>query len=140
MTAICLRLNPANYTTWWFRRQILASQSLPTQDSKSSKFTYFSEELIRNDLKLVSKLGGSNPKNYQIWYHRRNLLEKSFYDIATGLSMDETLSSLLDDELDYISSVFDEDAKNYHVSLSQNSVPLEFDNYMVFPYSKQADF
>jgi protein farnesyltransferase/geranylgeranyltransferase type-1 subunit alpha len=85
-------------------------------------------------------LGGSNPKNYQIWYHRRNLLEKSFYDIATGLSMDETLSCLIDDELDYISSVFDEDAKNYHVSLSQNSVPLEFDNYMVFPYSKQADF
>lgn len=131
LTAICLRLNPANYTTWWFRRQILASQSLPTQDSKSSKSTYFSEELIRKDLKLVSKLGGSNPKNYQIWYHRRNLLEKSFSDIATGLTMDETLSSLLDDELDYISSVFDEDAKNYHVSLSQNSVPLEFDNYRI---------
>lgn len=116
LTAVCLRFNPANYTTWWFRRQILASQSLPEQD-KHSKFTYFSQELICKDLQLVSKLGGSNPKNYQIWYHRRSFLEHSFSEIATG-STDEKLLNLLEDELKYIASVFDEDAKNYHVSFS----------------------
>jgi len=118
LTAVCLRLNPANYTTWWFRRQILSSLSSPPEGLNSS-FTYFTEEIISKDLKLASKLGGSNPKNYQVWYHRRSLLEQSFSDVSRGF-LGERIMSLLDEELKYIASVFDEDAKNYHVSSLTN--------------------
>jgi len=109
LTAICLRFNPANYTTWWFRRQCLAALSTPPEDHQT-QLTYFSSHLIDSDLKLASNLGGSNPKNYQIWYHRRNLLECTF----TGGAASDEERCLVGEELQYIASVLDEDAKNYH--------------------------
>ncbi|KAL7520052.1 LOW QUALITY PROTEIN: hypothetical protein ACHAWX_004804 [Stephanocyclus meneghinianus] len=36
------------------------------------------EEVIEKDLKFADTLGGTNPKNYQLWYHRRALLEICF--------------------------------------------------------------
>jgi len=99
LTTKCLVLNPANYTTWHFRRRCLASISEGTHA--------FEPELVRADLVLAEKLGGGNPKNYQIWYHRRTLLEPF-------LSDKETKSDAAREELAYVSSVLAEDAKNYH--------------------------
>jgi len=91
LSATCLKLNPANYTVWGFRRQCL--QFLGMTLDKAS---------VQIDLDLASSLGGSNPKNYQIWYHRRALLEI------------HGAREFLDEELDYISKVLEEDSKNYH--------------------------
>lgn len=66
-----------------------------------SKYTYFDPIQIDNDLELASEMGGRNPNNYQIWYHRRNLLEKSFVETAED---DKTLA-LIDEELEYIETV-----------------------------------
>jgi protein farnesyltransferase/geranylgeranyltransferase type-1 subunit alpha len=57
---------------------------------------------IKTDLDLAATLGGDNPKNYQIWYHRRALLEE------------HGLADFLGSELSYITEVLDEDSKNYH--------------------------
>jgi protein farnesyltransferase/geranylgeranyltransferase type-1 subunit alpha len=65
-----------------------------------------SDEVLEPELELASRLGGSNPKNYQIWYHRRAMLE------AYGLQM-----YMARKELNYVASVLSEDAKNYHVSV-----------------------
>lgn len=118
MTALCLRFNPANYTTWWFRRQCLASLSIPPSSDFQSKFTFFSQNFIAKDLALAAKLGGTNPKNYQVWYHRRNLLEQSFSDIKSESDTDEVSRALelMNEEIEYIATVIAEDAKNYHVS------------------------
>ena len=62
--------------------------------------------MLEQDLELASRLGGSNPKNYQIWYHRRAILE------AHGALQED----LARKELDYVATVLSEDAKNYHVS------------------------
>lgn len=91
LSATCLKLNPANYTVWSFRRQCL--QFLGLTSDKAS---------VQSDLDLASSLGGSNPKNYQIWYHRRALLD--FHGAR----------EFLDEELTYIANVLDEDSKNYH--------------------------
>jgi len=91
LSATCLKLNPANYTVWSFRRQCL--QFLGLTSDKSS---------VQNDLDLAASLGGTNPKNYQIWYHRRALLET------------HGAREFLDEELDYIAKVLEEDSKNYH--------------------------
>mmetsp|Transcript_27858 Transcript_27858/g.41309 ORF Transcript_27858/g.41309 Transcript_27858/m.41309 type:complete len:314 (+) Transcript_27858:3-944(+) len=115
LTALCLRFNPANYTTWWFRRQCLASLSTPPTSDFESKYTYFSENFIANDLMLASKLGGSNPKNYQVWYHRRNLLEQSFSDMTSDSDTEcGSVLELVNEELEYIAGVLDKDSKNYH--------------------------
>jgi protein farnesyltransferase/geranylgeranyltransferase type-1 subunit alpha len=68
LTSIGLRLNPANYTVWHFRRLCLEKIGL-------------TDERIQQDLELAGELGGSNPKNYQIAFHRCFLLE------ASGISM-----------------------------------------------------
>jgi|AntRauTorckE5430_2_1112549.scaffolds.fasta_scaffold23497_2 hypothetical protein len=67
---------------------------------------------------LAAKLGGTNPKNYQVWYHRRNLLEQSFSDIKSASGTDEVGNALelVNEEIEYIATVIAEDAKNYHVS------------------------
>jgi len=91
LSATCLKLNPANYTVWSFRRQCL--QFLGLTSDKTS---------VQNDLDLAASLGGSNPKNFQIWYHRRALLET------------HGAREFLDEELDYIANVLEKDAKNYH--------------------------
>uniref|UniRef100_A0A7S4EF07 Protein farnesyltransferase/geranylgeranyltransferase type-1 subunit alpha n=1 Tax=Pseudo-nitzschia australis TaxID=44445 RepID=A0A7S4EF07_9STRA len=91
LSATCLKLNPANYTVWSFRRQCLQSLGLSSD-----------KETVQNDLELASSLGGNNPKNYQIWYHRRALLEN------------HGAREFLDRELTYIAKVLGEDSKNYH--------------------------
>ena len=114
LTTICLQLNPANYTVWHYRRQILKNLELDT-----------SKESIEIDLMLASKLGGTNPKNYQIWYHRRNLLE-NICGSGGGVAKnnnggddnqqqhDDLFKYFVTKELDYIADVLKEDGKNYH--------------------------
>lgn len=47
-----------------------------------------------------------NPKNYQIWYHRRSIVE----ELGDA-----------DRELDFCASVFKADAKNYHAWAHRSS-------------------
>jgi hypothetical protein len=52
-----------------------------------------------------------SPKNYQLWYHRRALLEIRF-DREAG----DALLKVAKKELDYVDKILDDDSKNYHVS------------------------
>ena len=102
-------------------------------DSGSNIGAYDFKRIVE-DLELASAIGGSNPKNYQIWYHRRSLLELSFIRLKTLLEGQEENSvgnendkndggfdgmKLARDELEYIETVIKEDTKNYHVSFQQ---------------------
>ena len=50
-----------------------------------------------------------SPKNYQLWYHRRALLEFRFIGKCDVLHVAKK-------ELDYVDKILDDDSKNYHVS------------------------
>ena len=53
-----------------------------------------------------------SPKNYQLWYHRRALLEIRF-----GAEAGDALLKVAKKELDYVDKILDDDSKNYHVSM-----------------------
>jgi protein farnesyltransferase/geranylgeranyltransferase type-1 subunit alpha len=86
LTQRALKLNAANYTAWFFRRKCLMKLR-----SKSD---------LWKELDFLNSISGENPKNYQIWYHRRRIVEE------------------LNDpskELSYTAKILREaDGKNYH--------------------------
>lgn len=54
-----LDLNPANYTVWYYRREVL--KALGTD--------------LKKELQYCREMIEENPKNYQVWQHRRVLVE-----------------------------------------------------------------
>jgi len=61
LTNEVIKLNPANYTAWYFRRLVIEAINAD----------------LKKELEFVSSVGNDNPKNYQIWYHRKTIVEKS---------------------------------------------------------------
>ncbi|XP_004932633.1 protein farnesyltransferase/geranylgeranyltransferase type-1 subunit alpha-like [Bombyx mandarina] len=59
LTKDALELNPANYTVWQYRRDLL--KHLNTD--------------LRTELDYVEAVIKNSPKNYQVWHHRRVLVE-----------------------------------------------------------------
>ncbi|KAK0079038.1 hypothetical protein PV325_001817 [Microctonus aethiopoides] len=59
LTADCLWLNPANYTVWQYRRDILKALNKNLYD----------------ELDYIDSMIGSNSKNYQVWHHRKAIVE-----------------------------------------------------------------
>jgi protein farnesyltransferase/geranylgeranyltransferase type-1 subunit alpha len=99
LTALCLDLNPANYTVWHFRRLVLTTLGYDCLEAN-----------LVAELDLAARLGGENPKNYQIWYHRRALLER----LQANSEKQDMLMAFFQHELDYTATVFCSDSKNYH--------------------------
>jgi protein farnesyltransferase/geranylgeranyltransferase type-1 subunit alpha len=91
LSALGLKLNPANYTVWQFRRRCLRHLGLD-------------KDTIQRDLDMTATLGGQNPKNYQIWFHRRALLKDH----------ENLKEDFLETELEYNYNVLQQDSKNHH--------------------------
>ncbi|KAI0301615.1 protein prenylyltransferase [Multifurca ochricompacta] len=58
LTETIIRLNPAHYSAWQYRYEVLIAISAP----------------LELELVLTNKLTKSSPKTYQVWHHRRLLL------------------------------------------------------------------
>lgn len=61
LTTTCVDLNPANYTVWQFRRDVLKALKKDLR-----------EELVYSE-RIILK----HEKNYQVWHHRKVLIEWS---------------------------------------------------------------
>jgi len=108
LTAACIKQNPANYTVWEYRRQIIKELALD----------------ISTELEYTRGRMGTNPKNYQMWHHRSELL--GFKKSVESADVER--------ELDLVKFVIGHDSKNYHawqhrVCLLQNQRYREFFNF-----------
>ena len=83
LTQAILEHNAANYTVWQYRRDCLKATSSD----------------LYQELDFIDGFATENPKNYQIWNHRRVIVE-TVGDASR--------------ELDFTQIVFKVDAKNYH--------------------------
>eukprot|EP00455_Lapot_gusevi_P013293 TRINITY_DN1644_c0_g1_i2.p1 TRINITY_DN1644_c0_g1~~TRINITY_DN1644_c0_g1_i2.p1 ORF type:complete len:360 (+),score=107.96 TRINITY_DN1644_c0_g1_i2:54-1082(+) len=92
LTTEVIRLNSANYTAWQYRRACLFE---------------LGKDLYA-ELQFVAELAEDTPKNYQLWYHRRALIEK-LCELNGVDSFD------WEQELEHTARILLEDAKNYHV-------------------------
>lgn len=59
LTSDAAQLNPANYTVWQYRRDVLLHLNCNLQ----------------NELEYISDTIKEHPKNYQVWHHRRVIVE-----------------------------------------------------------------
>jgi len=84
LTEEVIQVNPANYTGWLFRRECLMML-------KSD---------LKKELAFISKVAKQSSKNYQLWHHRRVIVNEIG---ECGEELDATAKALL------------EDPKNYHV-------------------------
>ncbi|KAH8377043.1 hypothetical protein KR093_002940 [Drosophila rubida] len=117
LTTEALNLNPANYTVWQYRRDILRELDADLQDELD-----YLDEVIRQ-----------NAKNYQVWHHRRvivqmmNCAQWELELTQNALDNDGNAKNyhawqhrqwairtfnLYDDELEFVNRLISEDQRN----------------------------
>ncbi|KAL3313364.1 hypothetical protein Ciccas_008034, partial [Cichlidogyrus casuarinus] len=94
VTKQAIDLNPANYTTWDYRRNIIGSIGYDLGPEKE-----FISEMVMN-----------NPKNYQVWFHRQWVLTKELEQDSSDIALTKQAKS----ELEFLKEIFEDDSKNYH--------------------------
>jgi len=83
VTDDAINLNAANYTAWHFRRKLIVALKRD----------------LKKEMEYTMEMALENPKNYQIWHHRRCICE-----LLNDGSM----------EHEFTATAFDQDSKNYH--------------------------
>ncbi|RCI11753.1 hypothetical protein L249_7677 [Ophiocordyceps polyrhachis-furcata BCC 54312] len=96
LTERVISMNPAHYTVWLYRFQLVCSMYLHIPD----------------EITWLNQLALENLKNYQIWHHRQLLVEHYFPLIAGD---DEAVRALGSSETSFIATMLAQDSKNYHV-------------------------
>lgn len=102
-TPRCLRLtehiidmNPAHYTVWLYRFDIVKALGIP----------------IAEELEWLNDVSLEHLKNYQIWHHRQLLMDIHY---PTLQSDDGAVTALARDEHSFLTDILARDTKNYHV-------------------------
>lgn len=98
-------MNPAHYTVWLYRFSIV-------QGMRTS---------IPDEIEWLNNVSMENLKNYQIWHHRRLLMDHYYPSIESD---PDEKAKLARSEEDFLAQILAEDTKNYHVwSYRQYLVP-----------------
>lgn len=105
LTQHIISLNPAHYTVWLYRFSIVQALGIP----------------ITEEIEWLNQVSFDNLKNYQIWHHRRLLMDHYFPTLSEDPSK---VAELAKSEQEFLTQILAEDTKNYHVwSYRQYLVP-----------------
>ncbi|KAI3647289.1 hypothetical protein MP228_007510 [Amoeboaphelidium protococcarum] len=118
LTTSIIALNPAHYSVWNYRQNILLKLSSHGAIDGDSKVDNM--KVIDDELQWLNLFLAENKKNYQLWHHRQFLIDiihRSIGNRFGDINVSKTESILLDwmqTELAYVSQILELDAKNYH--------------------------
>lgn len=105
LTQHIISINPAHYTVWLYRFSIVQALEIP----------------IPEEIEWLNEVSLNNLKNYQIWHHRRLVMD---HYVPTIQSSPEKIAELAKSEQQFLEQILAEDTKNYHVwSYRQYMVP-----------------
>lgn len=105
LTEDIISMNPAHYTVWLYRFSIVEALKLS----------------IPEEMQWLNQVSLENLKNYQIWHHRRLLMDYYYPQIESN---PEERAKLAESEQSFLANILAEDTKNYHVwSYRQYLVP-----------------
>ncbi|PAV15160.1 prenylyltransferase [Pyrrhoderma noxium] len=94
LTEAIIRMNPAHYSVWQYRFQTLLKIKTPLDE----------------ELELMDEFAEKHLKSYQVWHHRRLLVQRGALALSTVTNTGKTPAT----ELAFISRALTADAKNYH--------------------------
>ena len=80
LTEHIISMNPAHYTVWLYRFSIIQAMKIP----------------LPEEIQWLNEVALDNLKNYQIWHHRRLLMDHYYPEIESDA---EVLGTLLAAEL-----------------------------------------
>lgn len=105
LTQHIISMNPAHYTVWLYRFSIVQALKIP----------------IPEEINWLNEVSLNNLKNYQIWHHRRLVMD---HYLPTIQSSPTQVAELAQSEQQFLEQILAEDTKNYHVwSYRQYMVP-----------------
>lgn len=105
LTEHIISMNPAHYTVWLYRFSIVQGMRTSMPD----------------EIEWLNKVSLENLKNYQIWHHRRLLMDHYYPSIESD---SDEKAKLAQSEEAFLAQILAEDTKNYHVwSYRQYLVP-----------------
>ncbi|KAJ2985140.1 hypothetical protein NUW58_g5694 [Xylaria curta] len=96
LTEHIIDMNPAHYTVWLYRFDIVKALGIP----------------IADELEWLNEVSLEHLKNYQIWHHRQLLMDLYY---PTLQSDEGAVKALALDEHSFLTDILDKDTKNYHV-------------------------
>ncbi|KAJ4423507.1 CAAX geranylgeranyltransferase alpha subunit [Gnomoniopsis sp. IMI 355080] len=105
LTQHIISMNPAHYTVWLYRFSIVQALQIP----------------IPEEIEWLNEVSLNNLKNYQIWHHRRLVMD---HYVPTIEASPDKVAELAKSEQQFLEQILAEDTKNYHVwSYRQYMVP-----------------
>ncbi|KAI1174013.1 putative geranylgeranyltransferase type I alpha subunit [Nemania sp. FL0916] len=96
LTEHIIDLNPAHYTVWLYRLEIVKALNIPIPD----------------ELEWLNDVSLEHLKNYQIWHHRQQLIDMHYPTIQSDA---DAVAALASDEHSFLTRMLSKDTKNYHV-------------------------
>jgi protein farnesyltransferase/geranylgeranyltransferase type-1 subunit alpha len=105
LSARTIAANPADYTAWHWRRNILAAR-VAAEGEGALRYA--------RELELTAEIAAVSAKNYQLWQHRRACILAALGHTRKGGDHDAPTLAAIHDEIVFIEEHLEEDAKNYH--------------------------